>query len=405
MATVSPPSPSESNSLYNLLASLPPVLPVSIASRVFSFFYCPFGLVLLAVTVVLSRECLLESFEESYRSRRDKLATKARERKEERKRRQTEQRERRRRAAAEQQARALGEGEKEGGGAAVTVAEAVSRDPLVEAVAHPAPTSSFTSGVEARSGRRKTHAFPALSPHQQGGTLAALVISADAAAVPVLASSLSSGATSAIPASPISLSSSAPSSWTSRLRRQLPRSLPPLPFLGRRGSQDSTDSNDGQPAAGAAASSGEEEEGGGGSRLRRQNSSSTISSVDDSFRTLKTQLAKEQRQEFRLKLGMSISLFFVFWFVRAPFRSTSFFHSLDCERPMLTLSALMQAGSAVFIATEKWSYFDALWFRYVYVFSSCTTFGTLTSSLSRLSFVYFSTVRVYPPRRVLQRKI
>jgi hypothetical protein len=285
-----------------LTVSLVTVVPISVASIIFSFFYDPFGLILIAMTILGARECLIESFEESYRARRDKLATKARQRKEERKRRQAEQRERRR-SALEEGAKAQVEGDKEtkrGKIEAIAAAGAVRRDTIVSAISHP----PLSSGAEARSGRRKAVAPPSLAPHQRGGALAALVISADAATVPVLGSGVSSGLTTAAPASPIS--GSAPS-WSSRLRDHLPA----LPFLSRRESDASTSSSDSQPTTTAIGTADD-----GGARVSRKDSVSTISSsIDDSFKTLKMQLAKEQKQEFQLKLGISIFLFFVFWLV------------------------------------------------------------------------------------------
>lgn len=45
--------------------------------------YAIFGLVLLGFTIAIGRETIIETFEQSYRARRDALAQKARERKEE----------------------------------------------------------------------------------------------------------------------------------------------------------------------------------------------------------------------------------------------------------------------------------------------------------------------------------
>lgn len=51
-------------------------------ARIFSFFYDVVGLIFLGFTIAIARETVIETFEASYRHRREELANKARERKE-----------------------------------------------------------------------------------------------------------------------------------------------------------------------------------------------------------------------------------------------------------------------------------------------------------------------------------
>lgn len=77
------------------------ITPTTLASRIFSFPYDIAGLVLLAFTIAIARETVIETFEASYRHRRSILAARVREKKLERKRRVKERRERRERELRE----------------------------------------------------------------------------------------------------------------------------------------------------------------------------------------------------------------------------------------------------------------------------------------------------------------
>lgn len=61
-------------------------------------------------------------------------------------------------------------------------------------------------------------------------------------------------------------------------------------------------------------------------------------SSNDSFKSFRQQLRAEQRKELRMKLGFSFMLFLMFWFV----------------------------GAAVFSTTENWTYFEGMWFCFVF---------------------------------------
>jgi potassium channel subfamily K len=76
------------------------ITPTSTASRIFSFPYDIVGLAILAFTIAIARETVIETFEANYRMRREILAKKARERKEEKRKRDKERRERRVREAS-----------------------------------------------------------------------------------------------------------------------------------------------------------------------------------------------------------------------------------------------------------------------------------------------------------------
>lgn len=77
----------------------------------------------------------------------------------------------------------------------------------------------------------------------------------------------------------------------------------------------------------------------GGAAMDRRASAhsfTSTSSIDVSFRTLKEQLSEEERQEFRTKLTVSVSLFVVFWL----------------------------GGAGIFVACESWTFGNAMWFAY-----------------------------------------
>ncbi|GAA5968664.1 hypothetical protein JCM11641_007717 [Rhodosporidiobolus odoratus] len=274
------------------------VVPISVGSRIFSFFYDPIGLILIAFTIAVARECLIESFEDSYRARRDQLAKIAKERKEERKRRHKDQREKKRRAGeeAERAKKSLEEEveqgrrgrEKEG-----RTANGARRDSHVHA------ENILHSLVIPTRAHLSPSASPDLSPSDKHEPYSAVVAVSPAAHVPQ---------------SPGSFNSPQKSwSWFNPFRRT---PAPAAPIAS------SPDLNGGAP-------------------LRRTlSTASTMSTsvVDDSFRILKTQLHKEQRAEFRMKLGISVGLFLVFWLV----------------------------GAAVFEACEGWTYFEGMWFGFVY---------------------------------------
>ncbi|GAA6036322.1 hypothetical protein JCM8097_001666 [Rhodosporidiobolus ruineniae] len=300
------------------------IVPVTVRSRIFSLFYDPIGIILLGLTIALARECLIESFEQSYRTRRDKLAKKARERKEERRRRHEERRKR------EEETRSSGEKEVEQGGMTAAASHAARRVSLaVGSTASPADEGKKNGSTTVTSAGSSP---AAISPTEPGSALAELVFAGQAAAAHGTASASS-------PLSPLSppttaTTSSFPASFSRIFRHP---KLPSLPqFFRRRLPAFTASPRSLTPSTAPGAIGSQPGDRDGGASLRR--TLSVASSVDDSFRLLKVQLAKEQKQEFRVKLGISIFLFLVFWLV----------------------------GAAVFQATEKWTYFEALWFGFVY---------------------------------------
>ncbi|GAA5984694.1 hypothetical protein JCM10908_003463 [Rhodotorula pacifica] len=77
----------------------------------------------------------------------------------------------------------------------------------------------------------------------------------------------------------------------------------------------------------------------GGAAFERRVSTLSLTSTNTlevSFRSLKQELAKEEQQEFRTKLGISLFFFFIFWL----------------------------GGAGVFVACEKWTYGNAVWFAF-----------------------------------------
>lgn len=77
----------------------------------------------------------------------------------------------------------------------------------------------------------------------------------------------------------------------------------------------------------------------GGAALDRRPSNLSLTSsnaVEASYRSLKEQISREESQEFRTKLGISVFFFIIFWL----------------------------GGAGVFVACEKWTYGNAVWFAF-----------------------------------------
>ncbi|BGP42936.1 Potassium channel [Rhodotorula kratochvilovae] len=297
------------------------ILPHSVGSRIFTLFYAPIGIINLAVLIAIARETIIESFEASYRARRDRLAQKARERKEAIRRKQEMARERRRRAA-EEGAQAGGADDSADAGREKGTAPAFvpppSRSALVAGLGAAVPVAGALGGGQ--------KAAPA-----SGGVLAALE---------QVESGGSAGRRARVRAA-------APVRWARRL-------LAACSPRRRRAAHDCE----------AARPLDDDRE--VGAPLRRTTSASstmTTTSIDQSFATLKEQLAQEQRQEFRVKLGVALLVFLVFWL----------------------------AGSAIYSVTEDgWSMWTGMWFSFVYF----TTLGlgdyTPKSVAGRAFFVAWS---------------
>ncbi|GAA5868527.1 hypothetical protein JCM3774_005417 [Rhodotorula dairenensis] len=227
-------------------------VPVTPGAKTFTVLYASVGIVAFALTVAVTRETIIETFEVTYRARRARLAQKARERKEHHLRRLRKEFELRQ-----------------------------------------AHTNSQTdSGGPA-----------GLAGEPDAGRLERHILSRYAATI-----------------------EARPTGIRSRLNRYLGR------FFGRvRGRRASATTLPSSSSASAP--------GGGGAALERRMSTMSLTSsnaVDVSFRTLKQQLAREEQQEFRTKLGISLFFFFIFWL----------------------------GGAGVFVACEGWTYGNAVWFAF-----------------------------------------
>lgn len=233
--------------------SEPIAVPRTAGAKTFTCFYASFGIILFALTVATTRDTILETFELSYRSRRARLAQKARERKElhlQRARRLAERRQYR--------SESLPDGSREAAGTASN--EKVDDNAPRTAAASRVQRARSLATTETRLSRSRTwhHLFHRKKAHSSdeseapGGTLAA------------------------------------------------------------------TD---------------------GGAPLDRRNSTLSLAStqsVDVSFRSLREQLAREEQQEFRTKLSVSVFFFLIFWL----------------------------GGAAVFVPCENWTYGTAIWFAF-----------------------------------------
>ncbi|GEM10803.1 potassium channel subfamily K, other eukaryote [Rhodotorula toruloides] len=264
------------------------IVPVTAGARVFCMIYAAIGLVLLALTIAVARETIIETFEANYRSRRDKLAERARARKEEARRRMVEGRERRRRAVEE--GLRLGRAEGEAAGEEEGAAPPGGGRRGIGALAGKNGSKGQQVALDMRT-RTLTFSAPTLPDDDDGNRLPQ-------------------------------------DSFLHRLRQTISR-----PF---------------HHAAKEVSFRRSLEKFRSGTSLDRQSSISsrsstlTSSSLDESFRSLKYRLVREQREEFRIKLGISFGLFLIFWL----------------------------GGSAIFMVTERWTYGVALYF-------SCTYFLTI----------------------------
>ncbi|TKA52321.1 hypothetical protein B0A53_04789 [Rhodotorula sp. CCFEE 5036] len=213
-------------------------VPVTPGAKTFTVFYASFGIVAFALTVAVTRETILETFEVTYRARRARLAQKARERKELYLRRLRTEFERRQTHAS----------------------------------------SSASTGAPAAS--EQEHATPIRFGLSRYPT-----------------------------------SRSEDPKKTTGLRKRIRH------WFGRH-------------QTGGGESVGE-----AGAALTRRPSNLSLTSsnaVEASYRSLKQQVSREEQQEFRTKLGISVFFFIVFWL----------------------------GGAGVFVASEKWTYGNAVWFAF-----------------------------------------
>ncbi|KAK4052621.1 Potassium channel [Microbotryomycetes sp. JL221] len=282
------------------------ITPNTTGARVFAFFYDTVGLVLLGFTIAMARETIIETFEASYRARRDRLAKKARERKEEKRQRLQRRRERR-----EQELRRRLEAE-------------------------------GVQDVESEMKALKDNGmFDKQALSQQG------LIDENDKKVEGNLSPITGASTSGQACSSVGIMTAA--NRVAEAQRELDyyeevkegmsrlRSLWRL-FLRKIGLLKTFDPINRAAVQGRSEADAEDAEG------RRLTRSATMSSImsgasgEEQFKSFKKQIQEEQEKEFRVKLTIALSLFFVFWLV----------------------------GAAVFHATEGWTYFEALYFCYIF---------------------------------------
>ncbi|KAM0754917.1 voltage-gated potassium channel [Meredithblackwellia eburnea MCA 4105] len=252
--------------------------PTNVAGRVFSFFYDVAGLVLIAFTIALARETVIETFEASYRRRRERLAEKAKARKEEKRRHARERKERRERELKEMRDNPN-----------------YSLQRTLTNLGGPGPTVGGGRGGAA-SARNPRQGLSLLDEVEESG------VSAGKALVHRLLRKWGFMKPYKSPA---------------QKARELgmERSLTQQSMLG-----------------------------------------------EDTFKSFKKEMEAEQAREFRLKIGTALTLFWSFWLI----------------------------GSMVFSFTEKWTYFEGMWF--CFIFFTTIGYGDFSpkSSAGRAFFVAWS---------------
>ncbi|GAA5899619.1 hypothetical protein JCM8208_000606 [Rhodotorula glutinis] len=283
------------------------ILPESVGSRIFTLFYAPLGIINLAVVVAVARETIIESFERSYRSRRDRLAQKARERKSAILKKQELARHRARRAAEDELLRERGDA-----GPAPSSLNFVppsGRSALVAGLGATMPVIGAMAGKE--TARSQLPTLDALERVESRASFAHGLV---------------------------------------RPVRAARRRVADYVFHRRRKAEQDCEAAV-EPGPGFL------------QRTSTVGSTITTTSIDRSFVSLRKSLLREQRQEYRVKLTVALSVFLTFWL----------------------------AGAAVYSVTEDgWSFWIGMWFSFVYF----TTLGlgdyTPTSPAGRAFFVAWS---------------
>ncbi|GAA5836717.1 hypothetical protein JCM9279_007635 [Rhodotorula babjevae] len=284
------------------------ILPESVGARIFTLFYAPLGIINLAVVVAVARETIIESFERSYRSRRDRLAQKARERKSAILRKQELARHRARRAAEDELLREGGAGPAP---SSLKFVPPSGRSALVAGLGATMPVIGAMAGKEtARSQLPTLDALERVESHASQSRFALALV---------------------------------------RPVHVVGRHVVDYVFRRRKNEQDCEAAV--EPGPGAL------------QRTSTAGSTITTTSIDRSFVSLRKSLLREQRQEYRVKLAVALSVFLTFWL----------------------------AGAAVYSVTEDgWSFWIGIWFSFVYF----TTLGlgdfTPTSPAGRAFFVAWS---------------
>ncbi|KPV72618.1 uncharacterized protein RHOBADRAFT_55715 [Rhodotorula graminis WP1] len=244
------------------------ILPKSVGARIFTLFYTPLGIINLAVVVAVARETIIESFERSYRSRRDRLAQKARERKAAILKKQELARHRARRAAEDE---LLRQGPAGPAPSSLNFVPPSGRSALVAGLGATMPVIGAMAGKE--------------TARSQLPTLDALERVESAASRSRLAQAL---------VRPVHVAGRYVAKYIPRRRKV---------------------EHDCEAAT----------EPGPGNLQRTSTAGSTITttSIDRSFVSLRNSLRREQRQEFRVKLAVALSVFLTFWLAGAGIYSVT----------------------------------------------------------------------------------
>ncbi|KAK4046230.1 Potassium channel [Microbotryomycetes sp. JL201] len=300
------------------------ITPNTLQARIVAFFYNTVGIIMLGFTVAIARETIIETFEASYRARRDALAVKARERKEERRKRLRERHERREK---ELRSRLIAEGvqdvdaevealKQSGMFDKHALAEANRNVKQPEGDALPSPVACSNVQVM-QAANRVAQARRELDFFEERREGLGPVRSA----------------------------------WRWLLRSVgLLKTFDPLDREARRLGTSQEDELEGRQLT----------------RTATMSSIMSGASHEEQFKSFKKQIQAEQRKEFQLKLTIALALFFVFWLV----------------------------GAAVFSATENWTYFEALYF--CYIFFSTIGYGDYSpkSAGGRAFFIAWSLLSV-----------
>ncbi|SCZ97568.1 BZ3500_MvSof-1268-A1-R1_Chr4-3g07254 [Microbotryum saponariae] len=293
------------DSLYFTIVTITSVgfgdlVPTTVGAKIFSFFYDLCGLVLLAFTIAIARETVLETFEANYRARRDMLAKKARERKEDKRRRTRE-----RRIRLEQQLR-----------------ERLEESPLNVRDGGVGLSPVMLTAVAMGGGRggRGLSRFGTKEPTTP--TIHAVPSKEDRATQRALDFALER--------------ESGLSFWKASSRwvkRRVGIMEAYTPHCEGPNHHRDADAGNAETAVGSS------EHKLGHELTRTITSESTVSRVhDEHLKSLKEELQHEQEVELRTKMSLALSLFLVFWLV----------------------------GAAVFHLTEEWTYFNSMWFCFIF---------------------------------------
>lgn len=253
--------------LSSLSLCRPAVVPTSVGSRIFTMIYGPLGIINLAVLIAVARETIIESFEQSYRSRRDRLAQKARERKAAIRKKQELARHRARLAAEDDLLRASDAGPAP---SSLNFIPPSGRSALVAGLGATMPVAGAMVGKE--TARSQLPTLDALERVESGPARSRFA-------------------------------------QVVRPARVAGRHVLDRVFRRRKVEQDCEAAV--EPGPGFL------------QRTSTAGSTVTTTSIDQSFVSLRKALLREQRKEFRVKLAVALSVFLTFWLVGAAVYSVT----------------------------------------------------------------------------------